>query len=539
MASIALNPLEKFKPKKLLDSVTLIVMLLVVVLLVSIGLIFSQLTYDILLKQTQKRAIQTARQLTMLPELYRFLQSGTDFAAIDRLIDEIRKESEAEYIMIADRNGTILSHPDQNKEGTRIASPLTLRALNFGRSYTEQTSENNSRFIRGTVPVMDDAFRIIGLVSSGYPLAGIREVSESYLEKIIFSIFVFITLGLIAANLIARGVKWIIFGLEPAEIAYLFQERNALIESMREGMISTDATGMIKLVNEAAVQTLNLTSKSDLLDRNLTDFFPPLDFSPIINSGESLHDKEFFIKGIPIIVNIEPVGEQSGLVMTFRNKEEIDIIAQELSQVKSYSEMLRAQTHEYSNSLHTIVGMIQMGADQDVLDYIAEETEGHRKLIRFLAENLPDRILSSLIIGKQMYASELKVLFRIDSESRMTDIPDGLDRLTLSTALGNVIDNAIEAASQGGRNSFVQISMSDFGNDLIFEVEDSGSGINISDPEVVFTKGYSSKDGEKRGYGLYLAKQSIETLGGTIWYENITEGGTRFEIIIPKVARSL
>ena len=179
-----------------------------------------------------------------------------------------------------------------------------------------------------------------------------------------------------------------------------------------------------------------------------------------------------------------------------------------------------------------------MGADQDVLDYIAEETEGHRKLIRFLAENLPDRILSSLIIGKQMYASELKVLFRIDPESRMTNLPDELDRLTLSTALGNVIDNAIEAASQGGRNSFVQISMSDFGNDLIFEVEDSGCGIDSSDPEVVFTKGYSSKDGEKRGYGLYLAKQSIETLGGAIWYENLPEGGTRFEIVIPKVARN-
>jgi sensor histidine kinase regulating citrate/malate metabolism len=196
--------------------------------------------------------------------------------------------------------------------------------------------------------------------------------------------------------------------------------------------------------------------------------------------------------------------------------------------------MLRAQTHEYANNLHTIVGLIQIGAYEEVLQFIADETKGHRKLIRFLAEKLPDRILSSMIIGKYMHASEQKVSFTIDPESRMIDIPGNLDRHTLSTAIGNIIDNAIEAAGVGHEPAAVMLFMSDFGTDLLFEVEDSGPGIPEEMIDTIYEKGVSTKLGTQRGYGLYLAKKSIDTLGGLIEVIQAEAGGTRFEIIIPK-----
>jgi sensor histidine kinase regulating citrate/malate metabolism len=196
--------------------------------------------------------------------------------------------------------------------------------------------------------------------------------------------------------------------------------------------------------------------------------------------------------------------------------------------------MLRAQTHEYSNSLHTIVGLLQIGAYDDALEFIADETKGHRKLIRFLAENLPDKLLSSMIIGKCMYASEQKVELFIDPESRMIDLPNELDRHTLTTLLGNIIDNGIEAAVTGRNKPKVSLFMSDFGNDLIFEIEDSGDGIKEEMVDRIFDRGVSTKNGDQRGYGLYLARKAIDTLGGTIQIEQADLGGTRFEIIIAK-----
>ena len=522
------------RPKRLLDSVTIIVMLLVVALLVSNGLIFSQMAVNIIDKQTQKRAIQTARQLAMLPEVQEFAVSSLGSESIDRLTQHISLQTDVEYIIIVNSHRIILSHPDPAAIGTRYADPLADRALKFGSSYSQETHEDGLRFIRGTVPIIDKQHRIIGMVSAGYPLESIRTTSTAYVEKIVFFTFVFITLGLIAAIFIAKGVKWVIFGLEPSEIAHMFQERSVLIESIREGIISTDDQGYINLVNEAALRTLGLQDRSQMEKLHLITFFPDLDIHTILAAEEKVSDREFILAGIPIIVNVEPIGNGRGLVVTFRKKEEIDMIVRELSQVQTFSDMLRAQTHEYANNLHTIVGLIQIGAYDEVLRFIADETEGHRKLIRFLAEKLPDRILSSMIIGKYMHASEQRVNFTIDPESRMIDIPGSLDRHTLTTALGNIIDNAIEAAGLGRKPGRVSLFMSDFGTDLVFEVEDSGAGIPEEMLNRIFEKGVSTKSGTQRGYGLYLAKKSIDILGGLIEVIQDKSAGTRFEIIIPK-----
>jgi sensor histidine kinase regulating citrate/malate metabolism len=446
----------------------------------------------------------------------------------------LRKQTDIVSISLTNAHGIILFHPDSRLLGTKIDKTTALRVLEYGDTFSRKTYDNGHAFIQGSVPVIDERHNIIGMVSVGYPVDPIRKTFDTYLEKIIFFIFVFITLGLVAAIFIAKGVKWIIFGLEPAEIAYMFKERTALIESTREGIISTDANGLITLVNRAALKTLNIKDRQELIHQHIHAFFPNLDIARILNTGEPVSDREYILAGIPIIINVESVGDQNGLVVTFRKKEDIDIVARELSQVQTFSDMLRAQTHEYSNSLHSIVGLIQIGAYDEVLDFIADETKEHRELIRFLTENLPDKTLSSMIIGKYMHASEQKVDFKIDPESRMIDLPNGLDRHTLNTVLGNILDNAIEAARAGDDPAWVTLFMSDFGHDLIFEIEDSGCGIDETLVQKIFEKGVSSKTGTQRGYGLYLAKKAIDTLGGTIDGGRGDAGGTRFEVIIPK-----
>ena len=49
-----------------------------------------------------------------------------------------------------------------------------------------------------------------------------------------------------------------------------------------------------------------------------------------------------------------------GTVSTFRNKTEIDLLTKELTRVKQYTDALRAQTHEFSNKLSVILGLLQL-----------------------------------------------------------------------------------------------------------------------------------------------------------------------------------
>ncbi len=524
---------EKLKPKKLLDSVALVVVALVVVLLLALGIIFSRMIYDIVEHQTEKRALQAAKHVALIPELKTMVSSAVDPDKLQQLVETIRLEAEATGVVVTDRQGMQLSNTDRTQIGYRFVDPGESRALRHGRSYLAKSQKKSGAIISGNAPIFNDELDIIGMVSVSYQVENVRQVTQGYLEKELFYIWVFITLGLGVAIMIARGVKRATFGLEPQEIANLFQEREAIIASIREGIIATDERGNISMLNETAQELLN----ADWQERTIDELFPDLNFAPVLNRGQSILSREISIRGVEMIFNMVPIthAEQPrGAVATLRRKDEIDLIANELSQVQAYSDMLRAQTHEYNNRLHAIVGMVQMEAYDEVLDFIAEETTGHRLLVRFLTEAVPDPTLSSFLIGKYMHASELKVEFHIDPESQMLDLPDNLNRHQLVTVLGNIINNAFDAALAGARPPRVDLFMTDFGNDLIFEISDSGAGVPKKMRDTIFERGVSNKIGEKRGYGLHLVNSTLKALHGGISIQTADIGGALFVIEIPK-----
>ncbi|DAB35419.1 MAG TPA: hypothetical protein CFH82_00360 [Sulfurospirillum sp. UBA12182] len=102
----------------------------------------------------------------------------------------------------------------------------------------------------------------------------------------------------------------------------------------------------------------------------------------------------------------------------------------------------------------------------------------------------------------------------------------------LLTILGNLINNAIDA-SLNSEQKQLQIFVTDIGNDIIFDIEDSGEGIEEDLALKVFEKGFSTKGELHSGYGLYFVKTTLELLGGFI---SIDKGnfGTIISVHIPK-----
>ena len=82
-------------------------------------------------------------------------------------------------------------------------------------------------------------------------------------------------LGLALAVLLARSIKNILFGLEPGEIATLLQERNAMLQMVKEGIVAVDTRGRVTLVNEAAAKMLGAAGVTGALQgKRLPDAFP-------------------------------------------------------------------------------------------------------------------------------------------------------------------------------------------------------------------------------------------------------------------------
>jgi sensor histidine kinase regulating citrate/malate metabolism len=346
-------------------------------------------------------------------------------------------------------------------------------------------------------------------------------------------------LGVLGAVSISNRFKRAIFDLEPEQIARLFTERETIIDSIREGVVAIDREAKVTVVNRQAIDILGRDSESQVIGRPVREVLPGAKLSRILSGGNQRQDQELEVNGVIMLINTLPMLEKGviiGAVASFRRRNELDILAKQFSQVKEYSEMLRAQTHEYSNKLHTVAGLIQIGHEKEALELIGRETAGYQGLIAFLAKAVPFPVLAAFILGKYNHAQELRIEFEIDPDSQLTDVPSELSREKLVTILGNLIDNAFDAALQGKRAAKVKLSMTDVGNDLVFEFEDSGTGIPPERSEQIYEKGFTTKQ-DDRGQGLYLVKKALKDLGGQITLSDSDLGGALFSVFIPKRGR--
>jgi sensor histidine kinase regulating citrate/malate metabolism len=528
-------------PLTLQQRMSILVTILIIFQLGLIGMIFSRSIANMLEDQIGKRALRVAQAVSQVPEIRYRLINGDPEGRIQTVAEGIRELTGAEFVVVGDREGKRYSHPKPDRLGKFMVGGDNALALEEGKSYISKAVGTLGPSIRGKTPVFDDVGNIAGIVSVGYLIEDVKGIIRGHQRSFYPYIGLLLVVGIIGSVVIAGHFKKSILGLEPEEIAGLFTERSAILESIREGIIAIDTGRTITMANQASLRNLGLDSADKITGRKIEEIFPYTGMRDVLKTGQPILDRELTIGERDMIFNMVPIVHRekiSGVVATFRLKDEIDLLAQELSHVREYSEMLRTQTHEYSNKLHTLAGLVQIGASKEALDLVARETSGYQELIHFLSSAMPDPVLSAIILGKYNRAQEMKVRLSMDEESSLSDIPQGISQDKIITILGNLLDNALEATLEvDGTDGEVHLSMTDLGNDIIIEVEDSGPGIEEGSEDKIFERGMSTKNRPHGGVGLYLVKQALENLGGHITIGESELGGVLFTVIIPKERR--
>jgi len=497
------------------------------------GLIFAGMVADFLRFQIGEKALNIAQTMTTMPLVHTSLEARSDEdGRLQALAEEVRHKTGAAYVVVADNFGIRLTHPNTANIGKKFQGDDTDRATIRGEAYVSAAVGTLGPSVRGIAPVYYKE-RIVGFVAVGYLKERIRATIIEHQKKPLMFVLMMLATGLGAAVLIANHQKRITLGLEPAEIADLFLERNAIIDTIRAGIIAVNTENEIRLINKNAIRVLSL--EKDYIGHHLSEIFPPEYSAEVIRSKENMEDTSMIVRDVDLLVNVMAVihmGKVHGAVITFRRKNEITLLAQELNRIRKYSDMLRVQSHEYSNKLHTVAGLIQIEAYQEALELILSETRIYQEMISFVNANVPDPIVSALIIGKHSRARELKIDFTIAENSRMTDLPDHIDREKIVTILGNILDNAFDAVIDSPVKQ-VLLTMKDSGKSLLFQVEDSGKGLEPEIIENIFEKGVSTK-GDNRGIGLYLANNALMEMRGSISMAKSRLGGVSFRVSIPK-----
>lgn len=514
----------------------LLVCLLVLSLTLVAGGMYTAMIGEVLEEQIGKRALQVSKTVAQIPLVREQIVKPQPDGTLQLLAEKIRLQTGAEFIVIGNRDSIRFSHPKPDRLGRQMVGGDNAPALERGESYISQAVGTLGPSIRGKVPIFDQNGAVIGIVSVGYLLDDVNEIVRTHQYKVGLLVGVLMLIGVFGAISISSRFKRAIFGLEPEQIARLFTERATIIESIREGIVAIDREAKVTVVNRVAIESMGKQHEDEVIGQHISQVLPGAKLSRVLTGGKQRLDEELNVGEATMIINTVPTqekGEITGAVASFRRKDELDILAKQLSQVKEYSEMLRAQTHEYSNKLHTIAGLIQIGHDKDALELIGREAAGYQGLIAFLAKAVPHPVLAAFIIGKYNHAQELRIDFEIDPESQLIDVPADLNREKVVTILGNLIDNSFDAALQKGNNPKVKLSMTDVGNDLVFEIEDSGAGISKEQTDRIFDKGFSTKHID-RGQGLYLVRKALQDLKGQITLADSDMGGALFSVFIPK-----
>lgn len=537
------------KPKTLQQHLLFMVSALV---LLQIGIswyLVSHVTAKILREQVGQSALDAAHMVARIPTVRQALYAGDPDGFIQVIAENIRHDIGAEYVVVADTTGRRYSHPVVERIGQYFVGGDTGPVVHEGKSYVSEAVGTLGPSLRGFSPIYspypdeEGDTPVIGFASVGYLTRNLHATIRQNLQRPMLFIAAMTMLGFLCAVLIARHLKRITLGLEPSQIANLYLERGAVLEAIREGVVAVDRQGSIRLMNRAAQGYAGLSPDDRMEGRPLDEVLPGFNLHRAMGTGEAEYDMERTVNGLPMIINTVPLrhdGVVKGATVSFRRKDELDHVARELARVQQYIEMLRVQTHEYSNKLHTIGGLIQIQAYQEALDLVVKEATGYQDIIRFLQQTVPHPVIAAIILGKYSRAKEVRVDFHIDPESSMVDVPEWIDQEAVVTILGNLIDNAIEAVvDQPASARRVELSFTDLGNELIFEVGDSGPGIPPGRLEHVFSKGVSTKGKRRRGLGLYLVELRLEDMNGNITVSESEQGGALFTVAIPKAARCM
>ncbi|MES9752058.1 sensor histidine kinase [Bacillus wiedmannii] len=513
--------------------VSLIIALILFVVLLLAGIFVYIQSVDTK-RQVEQLALQTAKSLSFMPAIKEAFQNNEHKSTIQSIAEQAREQAGADYVIIEDRFGVMYSHSNSELIGTKSNNPYNYEALTFGGYYTLEGNGESGPALMAKAPIIvhnGDYDQVVGVVTVEFLIKGIESNILSRTKEIILFSLAVLVAGIVGGILLARSIRKDTLGLEPNEIAALYRERSAILLSIKEGIIAIDQNGFITMMNTSAEEMLHVND--DYMQQHISKVLPEFNMERVLESDQEIafQDKVFILNRTPILENNNTVG----VVCSFRDKTELQNLVNTISEVRKYSEDLRAQTHEFTNKLFVLSGLLQLGHYKEAIEFIQQESNIHQSQNHILFHQIHDAKVQAILLGKIGTASEKKIDFHIEGDSALHPLPDHIKVSHLITILGNIIDNAFDAVSTQEEKN-VSFFVTDIGHDIVFEVIDSGTGIPAEKITTIFQKGFSTK-GNDRGYGLANVKEMVDLLGGTIEIQNEKNGGAIFTIYLPKTLR--
>ncbi|MCX4819481.1 ATP-binding protein [Streptomyces sp. NBC_01142] len=502
------------------------------------------------------QATATAAAAARSPSVVEAARSADPSPRLQPYAEALRKDAGVDFVVIMAPDGTRWTHPQPGQIGRTYLGHIgpALR----GEVYSETYVGTLGSSVRTVVPVRDGG-KITGLVSAGIT---IQEISEQVRKQVTVLLLVAgaaLALGGVGTYVINVRLRRHTHGMNAAELSNMHDYHQAALHAVREGLLMLDGQRRIALFNDGARELLGLDDTA--VGRPVAELGLPAPLTGALLASEPRVDEVHLTTDRIIVVSTQPVvgGEQRGTVVTLRDHTELQALSGELDSERGFTQALRSQAHEAANRLHTVVSLIELGRADEAVDFATSELELAQVLTDRVVAAVGEPVLAALLLGKAAQANERGVELVLTEDSRIDDgvLPSSLPPRDLVTILGNLIDNAVDAASDasagGGGDSRsggpleggaaagrvgqahrarVTVTACAGQDELLLRVGDTGAGVAPADAEEVFRRGWSTH-GAGRGLGLALVQQAVHRGRGTVVLAQGPDGGAEFTVRLP------
>ncbi|MEV0245347.1 ATP-binding protein [Nocardia sp. NPDC050712] len=500
-----------------------VLQLIVITLVIGIGAVLAVLdarrTSDL---TTEQEVIDVAVTVALVPGTADAVRSPDPTALLQPVTEAIRRQTGMDFIVVMALDRTRFTHTNPAQIGHPFSGTID-RAL-AGETFTETFTGTLGPSIRAVTPVRDESGAIIALVSAGVTRARISDEVGNQLPKIGSVALAGLLVAAAGSFLLSRRLRRQTHGLAPDELRVMYEQHDAVLHSIHEGLVVFGAGEDAEVVNDQARRLL------DLPDGPVRRADLPLSMQRM--SWGVVRD-EMHVTGDRILLVNQDIVQSGrrplGTVMTIRDHTELRTVMGELDSVRGFAESLRAQAHESANRLHTVVTLVELGQHEEAVQFATAELELSQTLIDRLLADVGDPALAALLLGKVNQAAERGVELTI-AEDTALDSTAPLSAHEAVTLVGNLIDNAIDAAAgPDGAGGWVEVTVRQQDSALLLRVADSGPGMSAALFARAAERGYTTKS-DHHGLGLALVHRLVGRHDGVIGTERDPESAVTVAI---------
>ncbi|AZM79885.1 GAF domain-containing protein [Streptomyces sp. KPB2] len=295
-----------------------IVLLLVVAAAVSLVL---QVRHDSQV-EARNRSVSVASTFANSPGILEALRSPDPTAVLQPRAEAVRKATGVDFVVVTNPEGIRYTHPKPDRIGKKFVGNIAPALA--GKTVTEEIEGTIGPLVQAIVPVKAPGGKVVGLVSAGITTENVGGVADRQLPLVLSAAAVGLALATGGTALVSRRLLRQTHGLGPNEMTRMYEHHDAVLHSVREGVLIVGGEGTLLLANDEARRLLTLPPDAE--GRHVGALGLPSDLAELLASGQAATDEVHLVKNRLLAINLRPTdvrGGPAGSVATLRDSTEL------------------------------------------------------------------------------------------------------------------------------------------------------------------------------------------------------------------------